>query len=150
MHRCESCPDTATLKEFCDQELDEHEDDDEFNYCQWDTTDRATLTTITATYKKYKETLIAVIDDSTRHSYIAKLKNYQFLIQDKIQSYHWSKEYCKLHPLVVHYLGLDGSLQHDSLCVMSDDNSHYISSLYQVQTMLVGYVEANHPHIIKN
>ena len=34
-----------------------------------------------------------------------KAKNYQFLIQGKIQSYHWSKEYCKLHPLVVYYLG---------------------------------------------
>ena len=27
MHRCESCPGTATLKEFLDQELNEHEDD---------------------------------------------------------------------------------------------------------------------------
>ena len=73
MHR-ESCSGTATLKEFLDQELKEHEDDEEFNYCQWDTTDRATLTTITATYEEYKETLIDVIDDLTRHSYIARLK----------------------------------------------------------------------------
>ena len=34
MHRCESCPGTATLKEFPDQELNEHEDDEKFNYCQ--------------------------------------------------------------------------------------------------------------------
>ena len=27
MHWCESCPGTATLKEFLDQELNEHEDD---------------------------------------------------------------------------------------------------------------------------
>ena len=32
------------------------------------------LTTFTDTYKEYKETLINVIDDLTRHSYIAKLK----------------------------------------------------------------------------
>ena len=74
MHRCESCPDTAALKDFLDQELNEHEDDEKFNYCQWDTTDRAILTTFTATYEEYKETLIDVIDDLTRHSYIAKLK----------------------------------------------------------------------------
>ena len=74
LHRCESCPGTATLKEFLDRELNEHEDDEKFNYCQWDTTDRAILTTFTATYKEYKETLIDVIDDLTRHSYIAKLK----------------------------------------------------------------------------
>ena len=74
MHRCESCPGTATLKEFLDQELNEHEDDEKFNYCQWDTTDRAILTTFTATYEEYKETLIDVADDLTKHSYIAKLK----------------------------------------------------------------------------
>ena len=39
MHRCESCSGTAILEEFLDQELKEHEDDEKFNYCQWDTTD---------------------------------------------------------------------------------------------------------------
>ena len=72
MHRFESCPSTATLKEFLDQELNEHEDDEKFNYCQWDNTDQAILTTITATYKEYKGTLIDVIDDLTRHFYIIK------------------------------------------------------------------------------
>ena len=74
MHRCKSCPGTAALKEFLDQELNEHEEDQKFNHCQWDTTDRAILTTFTATCKECKETLIDVIDDLTRHSYIAKLK----------------------------------------------------------------------------
>ena len=52
----------------------EHEDDEKFNYCQWDTTDRTILTTFTAPDKEYKETLIDIIDDITKHSYIAKLK----------------------------------------------------------------------------
>ena len=51
-----------------------------------------------------------------------KAKKYKFLIQGEIESYHWSKEYCKLHPLFVYYLGPDGSLQHDSQCFGSDDN----------------------------
>ena len=38
------------------------------------TTDQVTLTTFTATYKKFKETLIDVIDDLARHSYTANLK----------------------------------------------------------------------------
>ena len=79
-----------------------------------------------------------------------KAKNYKFLIQDKISSYHWSKEYCKLHTLVVHYLGADGSLQHDSLCFSSDDNNYYTSFLYQVQAMLFYYHKAYQPHMIKN
>ena len=71
MHRCESCPGTATLREFLDQELKEHEDE-EFNYCLWDTTYQATQTTIAATYEGYKETLVDVIDDLAKHSYITK------------------------------------------------------------------------------
>ena len=73
MHRCESCSGTAALNEFLDQEHNEHEDDKKFNYCQWDTTDRSILTLFTATYEECKGTLIDVIDNLTRHYYIAKL-----------------------------------------------------------------------------
>ena len=74
MHRCKSCPGTAALNEFLDQELKEHEDDDKFNYCRWYTTDRAILITSTATYEEYKETLIDFINDLTKHCYITMLK----------------------------------------------------------------------------
>ena len=74
VHQCESCPGTATLKEFFNQELNEDEDDEKFNYSLWDTGDRAILTIFTATNKEYKETLIDVTDDLTRHFYIKKLK----------------------------------------------------------------------------
>ena len=74
MYWCESCPGTATLKEFLDQELNKYEDDEKLDYCQWDTMDQAMLTTLTATYEEYKETLIDVIDYLTRHYYNAKLK----------------------------------------------------------------------------
>ena len=47
----------------------------------------------------------------------------------------------------MYYLGPDGYLQHDSLCFSSDDNNHCTSFLYQVQTILVYYLKANHPHI---
>ena len=75
MHRCESCPGTAILKEFLDQELNGQKDNEEFNYCQWDTTDRAILKTITVTYEEYKETLIEVIDNLTRYSYSASVNH---------------------------------------------------------------------------
>ena len=81
-----------------------------------------------------------------------KAKNYKFLIQGKISSHHWNKEYCRLHTLVtyLYYLGPDGSLQHDSLCSSSDDSNYYTSVLYQLQTMLFYYHMAYTPHIIKN
>ena len=141
MHQCASCPGIATLTEFLDQELKEHGDDEKFNYCQWHTTDQAILTTCTATYEEYKETLINVTDDLTRDSCTPRLKI------TSSWNYHWSKEYSKLNHLAVYYLGPDGSLQHDSLCFSSDNNNHYTSFLYQVQILLVYYLKANLPHI---
>ena len=70
VHWCESCPVSATLKEFLDQKLNKYEGDEKFYYCLWNTTDQVILTTIASTYKEYKDTLIDVIDDLTRHSYI--------------------------------------------------------------------------------
>ena len=43
-----------------------------FYFSQWNTRDCATLTTITSTYKDYKEILIEAIDKLTRQSYLAK------------------------------------------------------------------------------
>ena len=48
-----------------------------------------------------------------------KAKNYQFLIQYEIQSYHWIKEYYKLYPLVLYFLRPDSSFQHYSPCFCS-------------------------------
>ena len=78
IHRCESCPGTATLKQFLDWELKEHEDDEKLNYCHWDTTDRAILTTFRAIYEKYKETLIDIIDDLTRHTAKVKVTSFWY------------------------------------------------------------------------
>ena len=63
-----------------------------FNYCQWDTIDRATLSTITATYKEHKQTLIDVINDLTRYSYIANCQ---------AQYLKWQKRFLgKMNPLL--------------------------------------------------
>ena len=51
-------------------------------------------------------------------------ENYQFLVQHETQSYHWSKEYCTLHSLVVYFIDGDGNIQHNSLCFISDNNNH--------------------------
>ena len=72
MHRCEKCPGRVALQKFLDEEMDEMEPDEEFHYSQWDTTDHATLNTITTTSEEYKELLIDSIDNLTRHSYLAK------------------------------------------------------------------------------
>ena len=115
------------------------------------------------TFEEYKEHLIDRINNLTQHSYLAKAQaryvkskkeslgankamvlgnfaeNYQYLIQDEIQSFRRSKEYCTLYPLVIYYKGADGDLQHYSLCFISDDNLHGISFAHKIQTLLVEF-----------
>ena len=173
MHCCESCSGIAGLKEFLDEQLCDINLDIEYHYSHWNTTDHATLATMTTTYKDYKEILIETIDKLTRYSYLAKCQaqylkskkeslgknealvlgdfaeNYQFLIQDEIQSYQWSKEYCTFHPLVIYHHNAEGHLQHLSLCFISDNNTHDRSFVYQIQTIMVDYLKETLPRISK-
>ena len=165
MYRCESCPGSGALKMFLDDELSHQNMDSEIHYCQWQTTDRVALATLTTTFEEYKELFIGSINYLTRHSYLAKAQaryikskkesldatkvmvlgdfaeNYQYLIQDKIQSFHWSKEYCTLHPLVIYYKDADGNLQHYSLCFISDDNTLNTSFVHNIQRLLMEFLK---------
>ena len=76
-------------------------------------------------------------------------ENYQFIVQHEIQSYHWSKEYCTLHPLVVYFIDGDGNIHHNFLCFISDDNNHNINFVYEIQTILVDYLKSNLPIVDK-
>ena len=77
-------------------------------------------------------------------------ENYQFLVDDVIQSYHWSKEYCTLHPLVVYFIDGDGNIQHNSLCFIFDDNNNQDTNfIYKIQTILVDYLKEKLPLLDK-
>ena len=139
-------PGTATLKEFLDQELNEHEDDEKFNYCQWDTTDRAILTIFTATYKEYRETLIDVIDNLTRHSYIAKLKITNSWYRTKSKATTVVKNTASYIPWL--YTTCEEMVASNIIYYDFVLNNQCTCFLYQFQTMLVYYLKASHPHMI--
>ena len=171
MHRCTNCPGTNALRKFLEEKLSDTDPDFQFHYSQWQTTDNGKLqtsvVTVTSTCEEYKDILISAINVITKYSFLAKCQanflrakkkslkanevtalgdfaeNYQFLVQDEIQSYQWSKEYCTLHPLVVYFIGSDGNIQHNSLCFISDYNNHDTNFVYKIQTILVDYFKEN-------
>ena len=133
---------------FLVEELYDINPDFKFHHSQWETTDRASLVTVTSTCEEYNDTLISTINAITKHLVSAKCqanflrakkeslkanevnvledltKNYPFLVQDETQNYNWSKEYCTLHPFVVYFIDGDGNIHHNSLCFISDNKSH--------------------------
>ena len=110
-------------------------------------TDCADLITETMPLSEFITTLSCQLDSITCHSYIAKsqarylselkenleedaiivlgdfAENYTFVIQDEIQGYHWSKQQCTLHPLVIYYKE-NSELKSMSLSIISDDLDH--------------------------
>ena len=72
MHRCEKCPGIEALKTFLQDSLKDFDEEEEFHYMQWDTTDRASLQTITTTCSDYIEILSKEIDELTKHSFVTK------------------------------------------------------------------------------
>ena len=58
------------------------------------------------------------------------------MFQDEIQSFHWSKLYCTLHPIVVYYKE-NGKLDEKSFCFISDDLEHDTEFVFELQRELV-------------
>ena len=173
VHRCPKCPGKEALLSFLKNEI-EMEDEDEMYINQWQTTDRATMITQTVTFEEYRELLATAIDNLTTHSYIAKCQgkylkdlkeslnpghclalgdfaeNYKYIIQDEIQSFHWTSDSCTLHPVVLYYkLPGNDELKHLSYCLVSDDLEHDVTFVYKVQEFITSDIKTRFSHIKK-
>ena len=59
MHCCTNRPGTSALCKFLGEVLSDIDADFQFHYSQWQTTERASLVTVTSTCEKYKDTDIS-------------------------------------------------------------------------------------------
>ena len=173
IHRCTIYPVTNALHNNLEEELSDIDPDFQFHYSQRKTTDKAFLITVTSTCEECKDTLISARNAITKHSFLARCQanflrakkeslrvsevivlgdfaeNSQFLVQDEIQSYHWSKEYCILNRLVVYIIDSGGTIQHNFLCFISDDNNQDTTFVYKTQTILVDDLKESLPFVDK-
>ena len=146
IHQCPLCPEDAILRRYLENELYSHDDideDDDFciDYKQWKTTDQSELVTLTETTSSFIHTLINKLQKLPVHSYIAKsqtasliklknelsstevivlcdfAENYEFVVQEEIQSFHWNKIQAILHPVI--YYKVNNILKYNSICFIS-------------------------------
>ena len=74
-------------------------------------------------------------------------ENYIFAVQDEVQSFHWSKQYCTLHSVVLYYKE-DDKLQHRSFCFLSDDLEHDTYFVNEIQEKLTWYIRQDLPDVV--
>ena len=175
IHRCAEYPGTDNLKVFLDEELKDIDTEEEFQFNQWQSTDRSQLITQTVTLYEYKELLVSIIDKLTSQSCIAQFQssylkvlkknlsvnecvvlggfaeNYEFVVQDEIQSYHWNKEHSTLHPAVMYFKtsANPDEIQHKSFCFSSDDMDHDTCFVYEIQKQITQFLKDSLPAVNK-
>ena len=68
-------------------------------------------------------------------------ENLSFIVQDKIQRYHWNNQECSLHPIVLYYHKENKSdLVSTSICFISDDLKHDVNFVYKVMKDTIKYI----------
>ena len=82
--------------------------------------------------EELKENEVIVLGDSA--------ENYEFVIQDEIQGFHWNKQSCTLHPIVIYYKK-DNILTQKSICFISDDLNHDTCFVYEVMKQTVNIIK---------
>ena len=128
------------------------------------------MSTMVSTLEEFIELVTEKIDDLTSHSFTTKdqakflkerkadlqadsaivildfAENYEYTIQHEVQSYHWSKERCTLHPVSI-YLKEGDEITTTSLCVMSDDLEHDTCFVHEVMRVITDHLKLHHPHV---
>ena len=170
VHRCDSCPTYTALQLYIERLFEEYDICDDITYSQWDSTDRTTLHTSTASVEEFIENLVYSIDSLTTHSFIARsqsqflksrkeaidnttaivlvdfAENYHYIVQDEIQGYHWNKDQCTIHPVVIYYKDND-KLAYMSHSIILDDLKHDTTFIHEIQRLVCQHISATLPDI---
>ena len=67
-------------------------------------------------------------------------ENDTFHVQDEAQGYYWIHNSCTVH-LVVCYYSINGDLQHNSLCFLSNDLNHDVGMVYEIQKETICFLK---------
>lgn len=78
-------------------------------------------------------------------------ENYTCIMQESIQSFHWSSEQVTVHPICMYYKGDDGKLKRQTVVIISDCLDHNFSTVFAFQRKLIDYLrrEDKFQHINK-
>lgn len=173
LRHCDKCPSNTSLIEFLEEKFDDFDPDDEIEYSQWVTTDRAELVKHSTTVADYVNVLVSKLQALIPHSFIARSQaralksmkehltpeaaillmdfseNYAFVIQNEIQSYHWARGGCTVHPVGMYLAHENGDKIISNHCFISDDLEHDTVFVNAVQREMMKWLTEHHPQVKK-
>lgn len=162
---CQECPGYGSLRELL-QETFENNSTENITYNQWTSTDRSHLETIIQSTDDFIDSFIERLPILLRHNFVAdqqktylrELKNnikfgdvivimdfsenYSFVVQDKVQAYHWTNSQATIHPFAVYYRIREKSeLQFTNFIVISDVLRHDTIAVRVFQRHLINFLK---------
>lgn len=123
MNTSSRCPGPEPLKTFLQGKTSE---DDEIKYKRWVRSEKCLLMTAVSSTTEVVEELLEKLENLKRHHYVSKVQsnylrflkstlppteaivimdfaeNYNFIVQDAAQSFHWNSTQATLHPVVAY------------------------------------------------
>jgi len=76
-------------------------------------------------------------------------KNFFFVVQDEIQSFHWENSQATLHPFVAYYRHNDGTPENLNMMIISDSKVHNSVSMHAFLEPALDLVKNKFPTIKK-
>lgn len=157
--RCDECPKTyEPLSLYLEDILEDFDDGEEIKFSQCISDGRLKLQTMLLPRIEFIDLMMEKIESLIPHSFITKAQNtymkerkenlpfdealvlmdfaenYNFVLQNEVQSYHWSHLSCSVHPVVIYTRSEGETTKETSLCFISDDLKHDVGYHLFIQT----------------
>ena len=153
--------------------LEDFDNEEEIKFSQWMSDGRMKLQTMLLPRQEFIDFTVRKIEAVIPHSFITKsqnlyikqgkenlgfnevlilmdfAENYNFVLQNEVQSYHWSHSSCSVHPVVIYSRNGDGTIIETSLCFISDDLKHDVPFVYSVQEKTTNFIKLTLPSVDK-
>lgn len=164
LNNCAECPGFLHLKGELEKIYEEN-CLETITYQQWTSTDRSNLETRIETTDDFMETFQKRIHALIPHSFIAERQssylkevknslnqheflvimdfseNYSFVIQDEIQSFHWTNAQATIHPFGIYFKNESSDVEHTNLVIISDCLKHNTTLVHLFQRYLIKYLK---------
>lgn len=171
MNVCKECPGVPRLQELLNTKFNEKMID-EVTYKKWVTVDRCVMETVVKCTDDFIDEFLDTLTKLKTHSFIASqqkeyyseikenlteghvvvncdfAENYSFVVQDEIQSFHWTTSQATLHPFIIYYKW-EGKLKHLQYVFISDCLEHNTVAFYVFQKKLLEILKQTLPFALK-
>lgn len=162
---CTSCPGFEKLRSIF-HEYFENSKIKAINFNMWTTTDRSDLISKTENSEQFIEHFISRLPKLFQHTFVTKQQNlyfkhikdnlhydeflvvldfsenYNFTIQDEIQSYHWTPGQATIHPFGIYYRTAD-NIEFSNCVIISDIKQHNSTTVNIFINTFVEYITNN-------